>query len=138
MKTEWIGVIVAGVFVLITVFAVSCTRKGKVEVSSITAREAMGEARNDFAVLIDVREKDELGNGIAENAIWIPTSKIKAGAPEWKSFLDQTSKDKKLIFYCAAGGRAGSVAAMAAEAGFKAANMGGFKDWVAAGLPVKK
>jgi rhodanese-related sulfurtransferase len=136
-KSEWVGILLAGVFVLITVFVVSCTKTGA-SVAAITPREAMGEARNDFAVIVDVREEDEVKGGMAENAVWIPTSKIKANDPQWTSFLEKTSKDKKLVFYCAAGVRAGKIAAMAAEHGFRAANMGGYKDWVAAGLPTKK
>ena len=138
MKSEWIGIFVASIVVLITVFAVACTRKGIGSVSSISPREALGEARNEFAIIVDVREKSELKDGFAEGAIWIPTSKIKNNDPEWTKFLESTSKDKKLIFYCAAGVRAGKAAALAAAQGFKSANMGGFDDWVTAGLPVKK
>ena len=139
MRVEWVGVVLAGVFVAITVFIVSCTKKGtSVKVDQMTPREALGELRNDFATLIDVREEDEVKEGMAEGAVWIPTSKIKSNDQQWVEFLKRQPKDKKLIFYCAAGVRAGKVAALAAQQGFKTANIGGFKDWVGAGLPVKK
>lgn len=107
-------------------------------VVSISPRETEGLLRNEFAVLVDVREPDELKDGMAASARNIPTSKIVAGAPEWKEFLEKTSKDKQLIFYDDSGRRASRAATEAAQQGFRAANLGAFKDWVAAGLPVRK
>lgn len=104
----------------------------------ITAQQAATLVKEGKAILIDVREKSELAFGVAEPAQWIPTSKISANHADWTQFLTTTSKDKKLIFYCAAGGRSGRASELAAKLGFNTANMGGFKDWKAAGLPVKK
>ena len=105
---------------------------------NISAQETQGLLVNGFAVLVDVREADEIKDGMAAPAQWIPFSKIEAGAPEWKAFQDKHPKDKKVIFYCRSGKRAGKAADLLREKGFQAANMGGFSSWTAAGLPSKK
>lgn len=116
---------------------VACNRRVP-KVEAITPQETLGEMRNDFAVLLDVREADEVTAGIAQGATWIPTSKINADDPVFQQWLDKHPKDKKIVVYCAAGGRAGKIAAKINDKGYKAANMGGYKDWVAAGLPTQK
>lgn len=122
------------------VFTSGCTKKSgdDVAVREVSAMEAAGALRNGFAVLVDVREKDEIADGMAEPATWMPTSKAVEGSPEWEKFVSGLPKDKEIIVYCAAGGRAGEVAEKLAKESFKVANMGGFKDWKAAGLPTKK
>jgi rhodanese-related sulfurtransferase len=115
----------------------ACTRT-PAAVTRIQPLETYGMLRNDFAVLVDVREKEELARGMAEPALWFPTSKIEDSPDEWKSFVAKLPKDKQIIFYCAGGGRAGDAAEKVAAQGYKAANMGGYADWVKAGLPVRK
>jgi rhodanese-related sulfurtransferase len=110
--------------------------QGSGTVTSVTAMETQGLLRNDFAVLVDVREKDELKGGMAQGARHFPFSQFSADSPEWKAFVAGLSKDKQVVLYCAVGGRAGKVADALAGQGFKVANMGGFEDWVKAGLPV--
>lgn len=104
----------------------------------MTPHEAYGVLQNGFAVLVDVRESEEVKSGIATPAQWMPTSKIESQSVEWQEFVKKLSKDKQVIFYCAKGGRAGRVAALLAKEGFKTANMGGYADWAQAGLPVRK
>jgi rhodanese-related sulfurtransferase len=104
----------------------------------ISAEQAQEEIKTNQAILVDVREEDELLNeGIAEPAVWMPMSQIAAGDPAYQKFLSTLSKDKKVIIYCHAGGRAGRFAAHLTQQGYKAANMGGLSDWVDANLPVK-
>jgi len=96
--------------------------------------------RNDFAVLVDVREADEIANGMAEGAQWMPyNSKMLPNSPEFETWLKTLPKDKEIILYCRSGRRSGIAAAeILANKGFKTANMGGFEEWEKAGLPVKK
>lgn len=118
------------------VFAGACTKSAP-EVSAVSAQEAYGMLRNDFAVLVDVRTPEEIANtGLAQGAVSIPLSKIESNAPEWKEFVSNTSKDKQVIFYCASGGRAGKAAETLSKEGFRTGNMGGFEEWKSAGLPV--
>jgi rhodanese-related sulfurtransferase len=108
-------------------------------VTSIDAKESYGMILNDFAVLVDVREEAELKKtGTAEKAKWIPFSKIEKGSPEWTAFKASLPRDKQVIFYCAGGGRAQIAAENSAADGVQARNMGGFEQWVAAGLPIRK
>jgi rhodanese-related sulfurtransferase len=107
-------------------------------VRSIDAKESYGMVLNDFAVLVDVREEAELKkSGTAQPAKWIPFSKIQKGSPEWQEFKKSFPKGKQAIFYCAGGGRAQIAAESAAKDGIEARNMGGFKDWMEAGLPTR-
>jgi rhodanese-related sulfurtransferase len=43
-----------------------------------------------------------------------------------------------IILYCRSGVRSGRAASTLAKGGFRTANAGGFGDWKAAGLPVRK
>jgi len=117
---------------------VACTPQ-KSSVARLTPAEAEGLIRDGSAVLIDVREDGEIErSGMAASAIHMPMSKVRKGDPIWKDFLDKTPKDRRLIFYCRRGGRANEAAGLAVDAGFGAANMGGFDDWQRAKLPTRK
>jgi rhodanese-related sulfurtransferase len=106
-------------------------------IQSVSPRETAGLLRNDFAVLVDVREEDELKKeGMAAPAQWIATSHIRANDEVWKAFVEKLPHDKQIIFYCAVGGRAGKAAEELAALGYRTGNMGGFRDWKSAGLPV--
>lgn len=90
------------------------------------------------AVLIDVREPAEWKeSGVADPALLLPMSDFNGAQAEWKAILDG-AKDKTLVLYCRSGNRSGRVAAALAEKGYKVVNAGAFKDWQAAGLPVRK
>jgi rhodanese-related sulfurtransferase len=106
-------------------------------VEKISPAAAAQQMKAGKAVLVDVRERDELDAGMAEGAHWFPTSKIKSDPEAYRTFIAGLPQDQTVVFYCASGGRAGKAADIASEElGHKAANLGGFKDWKAAGLPV--
>lgn len=104
----------------------------------MTPQAAYEEIQQGQAVLVDVREREETLTGMAEPARWIATSSIEMKSPEWDKFVEQLPRDKRIVLYCAAGVRSGRAASELASKGFKTANIGGFKDWVAAKLPVRK
>lgn len=131
-------ILLSVVFASVLVCQVCKAKDGGKPVEKITALETKGLLVNGFAVLVDVREDDEVKDGMAADAQWMPLSKIEANSPEWAAFQKKLPKDKKIVLYCAAGGRAGKVAKMLTEKGYQTANMGGFSSWEAAGLPVKK
>jgi rhodanese-related sulfurtransferase len=116
-----------------------CTKKEGVRpVEKLSAFEAYGSVQNDFAILVDVREEPELKKGLAQPALWFPTSKIEADGEEWKQFVKGLPKKKQIIFYCAGGSRAQDAAEKLAAEGYRTGNMGGFSDWQALGLPVRQ
>jgi rhodanese-related sulfurtransferase len=49
-----------------------------------------------------------------------------------------SNRGKQIITYCRSGSRAGAVAEALNKQGVPAANLGGLKDWTAAGLPTRK
>lgn len=106
-------------------------------VEKITPAAAAQGAKEGKAVLVDVRERNELNGGMAEGARWYPSSSIEDDPDGYKKFIESLPADRTLVFYCAAGVRAGAAAEIARkELGRRTANFGGFKDWKAAGLPV--
>jgi rhodanese-related sulfurtransferase len=73
--------------------------------------------------LIDVREDDEVANGMIPGAKHIPMNQI----PE---YIDKLDKDKEYIFICRSGGRSGHVCQFLEANGYKAINMvGGMLEW---------
>ncbi len=108
------------------------------EVPSVTPADAAKLVAAGSAVLVDVREPAEwTETGVAAPAVLLAKSAFDAGpAADWKALLEK-SRGKEVILYCRSGRRSGIVAAALAAQGFKVANAGGFKDWQAAGLPVR-
>lgn len=110
-------------------------RPREVKSMEVSPKEAHQMVQNGQGILVDIREKAELSSGIASGAQWIATSEIDRGSERWESFLASVPKNMSVLFYCAGGVRAGRIAEMVAAKGFKVGNVGGFIDWVAAGLP---
>ncbi|RYZ96073.1 MAG: rhodanese-like domain-containing protein, partial [Proteobacteria bacterium] len=100
-------------------------------------QEAHALVAENKAVLIDVREEHELvESGMAEGALWMPTSLMDDDEPTWKNFKASLPKDKKVILYCRSGQRSGRVSEFLKDEGFDSFNAGGFKEWQARGLPL--
>lgn len=102
----------------------------------ISPQEAKALTDSGAAVLIDVREQNEVSQGMAEPALWYPKSSIDAALDKFVAYLSQYPNEK-IIIYCRSGHRASVVIQALAGAGVVAWNMGGFQDWLNAGLPVK-
>ncbi len=106
-------------------------------VEAITPAHAAAQVKAGKAILVDVRERSEIDSGMAEGARWYPTSSIESDPDSFQKFVAALPEDQTIVFYCASGVRSGNAAEIAArEAGRKSANLGGFKDWKGAGLPV--
>lgn len=73
--------------------------------------------------LIDVREADEVAEGIIPGAVHIPLGEV----PERVNELDQS---KAYIIICRSGGRSGNATEFLEAQGYDATNMvGGMLDW---------
>lgn len=104
----------------------------------MTAQEAQDLVKQGKAVLVDVREEDELRqSGTAEGALWMPLSAMVDDTDQWRSFKQSLPRDKQIILYCKVGGRSGRMCEFLACEGFQTVNLGGFCEWTDAGLPVK-
>ncbi|MEI6464448.1 MAG: rhodanese-like domain-containing protein [Verrucomicrobiota bacterium] len=102
---------------------------------SLPPGDCFERIRSGAAVLIDVREPDEWASGVAEHAVRLALSDLSDARKDWKPFLAANAQ-RELLVYCAAGGRSAIAARLLVQEGFRAANTGGLRDWVAAGWPV--
>ena len=110
------------------------------EIPQIKPEEAL-DMQNSGALIIDTREINELAmTGKIKDAVHIPRGLIEFQNKETNpNGVNGFTKDKKIILYCAAGARAALAGKALKDLGFSSVyNLGGFPDWVKAGLPVEK
>ena len=108
------------------------------DVAKVTPAVAAKRVADGKAVLVDVREAAEWKeSGVAGPAVLLAKSDFDGAQTEWKDFLAKNG-DKEIIVYCRSGRRSETVAGALAAKGLKVSNVGGFKDWTDAGLPVRK
>jgi phage shock protein E len=81
--------------------------------------------KEEKAVIIDIREKDEIETGMIDKAIWFPMSKIYQDK-QWSESFKQHAKDKKVFIYCRSGSRVESVKKELKRLGIEATNLGGY------------
>ena len=73
--------------------------------------------------LIDVRELDEVAEGMISGAVHIPLGDVEAR-------MDELDKSKQYIMICRSGGRSGRATEFLNDAGYNAVNMtGGMLEW---------
>jgi rhodanese-related sulfurtransferase len=103
--------------------------------SNIGPALAIGVINKEDAVLLDVREMNEIKDGMINNAIHIPLSAINKRLNELDKY-----KDRAVLVYCRSGNRSGSVCRTLSSRGFdKVYNLaGGIMAWQDAHLPVSK
>jgi rhodanese-related sulfurtransferase len=122
---------VALLAVLLTAISAKCA-------DQISPEDAYSATLSNRAILVDVREKDEVSEtGIADLAVWLPTSTIETRGQAFNDALRTWPKEQKLIFYCRSGRRSEKSADLFSTFGYRTFNAGSIKDWIDAGLPVK-
>ena len=90
------------------------------------SKDQLKQEQDQF-VIIDVRESDEVTNGIIENSKNMPLGLAIRNAK--KGQIDDL-KDKKLCVYCASGYRGNIAADELVKAGFSVVNLeGGYMAW---------
>jgi rhodanese-related sulfurtransferase len=103
----------------------------------ITPQEASRLVAEGKAVLVDCREPTEWQEtGVAAPAVLLSKSDFDADQTQWKEFLAK-HQGKQILVYCRTGSRSRQVANALAGKGVAASNVGGLKDWTAAGLPTR-
>jgi molybdopterin/thiamine biosynthesis adenylyltransferase/rhodanese-related sulfurtransferase len=105
--------------------------KKRATVREVDARQA-AQWREQGATLIDVREQDEVDQGIIPGAIHIPRGYLEMRIEE-----TVRDRDAPLVVYCAGGVRSLFGAEALTELGYRdvVSMAGGFSGWKAAGLP---
>ncbi len=91
-----------------------------------TTKKALTQFQSGKAVLLDVRENQEVATGRVRGALVFPKSLMDT--PEWRKFTASLNKDKAIFVYCRSGRRSASVVEELKKLGFKAENAGGLND----------
>ena len=109
-------------------------------VDAISVESALSLVDDDAVVFVDVREGDELDRlGSIKGATHIPRGVLEFQIdPESSMHRDFFSSGKKIIFYCATGGRSMLAAKLAHDMGVAEPVYleGGFSAWSKANAPI--
>lgn len=110
-------------------------------VPSIAPAQAADLIEAGDALVVDVRDAPEVQqSGKVKGAINVSRGLLEFRAdPESPAHHPDFRKDKTVILYCASGGRSALAGKMLQELGYtKVYNLGGFKSWAEAGLPIEQ
>lgn len=98
-------------------------------VGSVSVEQAHAELGRDAAVMVDVREPEEIAEQAVPGTINIPLGELEARANE-------VPKGKPVLVFCRSGNRSQEGAAILSAKGYDASTVeGGIIAWDAAGLP---
>jgi rhodanese-related sulfurtransferase len=92
------------------------------------------------ALVLDVRDEGEVRqSGKLKGALWVSRGMLEFRAdPELPSHNPALKKDRKVIVYCASGGRSALAGKTLKDLGYQSVfNGGGFKDLAEAGVPTE-
>jgi rhodanese-related sulfurtransferase len=109
-------------------------------IPSITPAQAAEMMEAGEVLVVDVRDAPEVQQcGKVNGAINVSRGLLEFRAdPESPMHHPDFQKDKAVILYCASGGRSALAGRMLQELGYdKVYNLGSFKGWAEAGLPVE-
>ena len=98
-------------------------------------REAYQELLDGKAVFIDVRESDEVKDGMISGAFWIPLSDMQAAPVETNQKVREVSAEKTIYIYCKSGRRSQVFIRHMMSAGLTGTNLGAYQDLLKEGLP---
>lgn len=110
-------------------------------VPRIPAQQAQELAKSGNVLFVDVRDAMEVANsGKVPGAVHVSRGMIEFRAcPEAPTHDKAFDRNKTVIVYCASGGRSALAGKTLKDMGYTdVRNLGGFKDWLEAGLPVEK
>ncbi|MCM2349274.1 MAG: rhodanese-like domain-containing protein [Bacteriovoracaceae bacterium] len=99
-------------------------------------KNAYALAKEGKAVIIDVREADEVKGGMIDEAKWFPLSKISTNQ-NWKEDFKKVTEGKQIFLYCRSGNRSGKVMEILKENNIKSENIGGYET-LKHELPIKR
>ena len=115
-------------------FMISCSASTP---SKKTIKEAYEKVLSDKAIFLDVRESDEVNQGVIKNARWIPLSSLQENQTVTLSKVKKLAQDKEIYIYCRSGKRSGIFVKTLQENGIISQNIGGFSDLQSLGLPTQ-
>jgi rhodanese-related sulfurtransferase len=112
----------------------------KNQVENLDVEAVERELASGDAVLIDLREAEELTNGRIPGSVHVPRGMLEFRADPTSTYHQQPlDPAKRVILHCASGGRSALAAATLQSMGYsKVAHLdGGFTAWKDAGKPVE-
>lgn len=98
-------------------------------------KESYDEVLAGKAIMIDVREPDEVKAGMIDKALSVPLSKMQASPAETTKEVKSLAAGKQIYVYCRSGRRSQIFADKLKESDITAVNLGGYEDLLKAGLP---
>lgn len=125
------ALIVAALAILIFAFL---RREASESGSKLSLSEVVQAMNSEKAVLLDIRESKEFGQGHVANAINIAHAKVESSIGQLDKY-----REKQIIVTDAMGQQASTITRLLAKKGFTVARMrGGMSDWKQEGLPLVK
>lgn len=103
-------------------------------IPAISPKDAMKLFVENKAIIIDVRETEELKGGMVKDAVMLPLSLINTDA--FEEIILSLPTDKTLVLYCRSGRRSTIMGTELLKRGYSVLNMGSFEAYRNAGLPV--
>lgn len=120
--------------------ATDLVKEAKQEIENLTPLQVKDELTRSGAVLIDIRESEELKqNGRISGSVHAPRGMIEFYADSTLPYhKPEFDKEKRIILHCASGGRSALAALTLKQMGYtNIAHLdGGLKAWKEAELPV--
>ena len=121
--------------------AMEMVSEAKGRITNLSVEEFAKEMESSNAVVIDIREKEELAEqGIIPGAVHAPRGMLEfyadSSLPYYKN---EFSPEKRLLLHCASGGRSALACEMLQKMGYtNIAHLdSGFKGWKEAGKPIE-
>ncbi|MGH1486402.1 MAG: rhodanese-like domain-containing protein [Cellvibrionaceae bacterium] len=125
------ALIVAALAILIFAFL---RRESSESGSKLSLSEVVQAMNSEKAVLLDIRESKEFGQGHVANAINIAHPKVESSIGQLDKY-----REKQIIVTDAMGQHSSTVTRLLAKKGFAVARMrGGMSEWKQEGLPLVK
>jgi phage shock protein E len=95
--------------------------------------EVTASIQQGSAILVDVRELDEIKEGTVKDSLWIPLSYLSAGTNLSQLNLDRS---KQYLLYCRTGNRSSRAQKILESLGYSVKNAGSFRHLSSSGLEV--
>ncbi len=122
--------------------ATDLVKDAKQQIENLTPDQVHEEISNGKAILIDIRESEELNqNGKIGGSVHAPRGMLEFYADSSLPYhRPEFDKNKRLILHCASGGRSALATATLKQMGYNnVAHLdGGLKAWKEAGKPVEE
>lgn len=105
-------------------------------IAATDPKTAYSMVQKNEAVIVDVREEDEIRAGMIKDAKWFPLSKVMEDK-NWKEDFMALTQGKKIFLHCRSGVRSEKVMNILKQNGIESENIGGYQT-LKHELPIKE